>query len=51
VRDLGFRNPERLALKMREANDKLKLVRALPSEPSVRLLIERARKHTSKITY
>ena len=51
VRDLGFRNPERLAQKMREANDKLKLVRALPSEPSVRLLIERARKHTSKITY
>ncbi len=51
VRDLGFRNPERLAQKMREANEKLKLVRALPSEPSVRLLIERARKHTSKITY
>ena len=51
VRDLGFRNPERLAQKMREANDKLKLVRALPSEPSVRLLIERARKHNGKITY
>jgi nucleotidyltransferase/DNA polymerase involved in DNA repair len=51
VRDLGFRNPERLAQKMREANDRLKLVRALPSEPSVRLLVERARKHTSKITY
>jgi predicted RecB family nuclease len=51
VRDLGFRNPERLALKMREVNDKLKLVGALPSEPSVRLLIERARKHNSKITY
>jgi Domain of unknown function (DUF4332) len=51
VRDLGFRNPVRLALRMREINDKLKLVGALPSEPSVRLLIERARKHTSKITY
>ena len=51
VRDLGFRNPERLAQRMREANDKLKLVRALPSAPSVRLLIERARKHNSKITY
>jgi len=51
VRDLGFRNPKRLALRMREVNDKLKLVGALQSEPSVRLLIERARKHTSKITY
>ena len=51
VRDLGFRNPARLAQRMREANDELKLVRALPSEPSVRLLIERARKHNSKITY
>jgi len=51
VRDLGFRNPERLALRMREINDKLGLVGALPSEPSVRLLIERARKHNSKITY
>ena len=51
VRDLGFRNPERLAQRMREINDKLGLVGALPSEPSVRLLIERARKHNSKITY
>lgn len=51
VRDLSFRNPERLAQRMREINDKLGLVGALPSEPSVRLLIERARKHTSKITY
>ena len=51
VRDLSFRNPERLAQRMREINDKLGLVGALPSEPSVRLLIERARKHNSKITY
>jgi predicted RecB family nuclease len=51
VRDLCVRNPERLAQRMREANDKLKLVRALPSEPSVKLLIERARKHSGKITY
>jgi len=51
VRDLSFRNPERLSQRMREVNDKLKLVGALPSEPSVRLLIERARKHNSKITY
>lgn len=51
VRDLGVRNPKHLSQRMREMNDKLKLVRALPSEPSVRLLIERARKHNSKITY
>ena len=35
----------------RETNDRLKLVRALPSEPSVRRLVERARKHSGKITY
>jgi hypothetical protein len=51
VRDLGVRNPKHLAEKMREMNEKLRLVRALPSEPSVRVLIERARKHQSKITY
>lgn len=51
VRDLSFRNPARLAQAMRDANDRLKLVRALPSEPSVKLLIERAKKHDGKITY
>ena len=51
VRELGYRNPERLARAMRETNDRLKLVRALPSEPSVRRLVERARKHSGKITY
>lgn len=51
VRDLSYRNPARLAQAMRESNDRLKLVRALPSEPSVKLLIERARKHDGKITY
>ena len=51
VRELGYRNPERLAKQMRETNDRLKLVRAMPSEPSVRRLIERARKHNGKITY
>jgi len=51
VRDLAVRNPERLAEERREANEKPKLVRALPSEPSVRLLVERARKHNSRITY
>jgi predicted RecB family nuclease len=51
VRELAYRNPSRLAEAMREANTRLKLVRALPSEPSVKLLIERARKHDGKITY
>jgi predicted RecB family nuclease len=51
VRDLSYRNPARLAQAMREANDRLKLVRALPSEPSVKVLIERARRHDGKITY
>jgi predicted RecB family nuclease len=51
VRELGYRNPERLARAMKEANERLKLVRALPSEPSVRQLVERARRHTGKITY
>jgi predicted RecB family nuclease len=51
VRELGYRNPQRLAKAMKDANVKLKLVRAMPSELSVKLLIERARKHDSKITY
>jgi hypothetical protein len=51
VRDLGIRNPATLARRMRELNEKQKLVRALPSEASVKVLIERARKHDRKITY
>jgi len=51
VRDLGIRNPATLARRMRELNEKQKLVRALPSEASVKILIERARKHDRKITY
>jgi hypothetical protein len=51
VRELGLRNPARLAQGMREANTKRKLVRVLPSETSVKQLIERARKLPPKITY
>jgi predicted RecB family nuclease len=51
VRDLGIRNPATLARRMRELNKTQKLVRALPSEASVKVLIERARKHDRKITY
>ena len=44
VRELGFRNPSRLAQSMKEANTRRKLVHVLPSEKSVGQLIERARK-------
>ena len=51
VRELGLRNPSRLAQSMKEANIKRKLVRLLPSEKSVEQLIERARKLPPKISY
>ncbi|HKS17919.1 MAG TPA: DUF4332 domain-containing protein [Bradyrhizobium sp.] len=51
VRELGLRNPARLAQSMKEANTKRKLVRILPSEKSVEQLIERARKLPPKISY
>ena len=51
LREFTLRNPARLAQNMKEANDKRKLVRALPSEKSVSELIEKARKLPLKITY
>ena len=51
VRELTHRNPARLAQTMKDANDKRKLVRVLPSEKSVEQLIEQARKLPPKITY
>ena len=51
VRELGLRNPSRLAQSMKEVNVKRKLVRAMPSEKSVERLIEQARKLQPKITY
>jgi predicted RecB family nuclease len=51
VRELTYRNPARLALAMREANDKRKLVRVMPSEKSVGDLIEKARQLPLKISY
>src|SRR5215467_4050678 len=51
VRELAYRNPARLAQSMRDANEKRKLVRVLPSEKSVEQLIEQARKLQPKITY
>ena len=51
VRELGLRNPSRLAQSMKDANVRRKLVRVMPSEKSVELLIEQARKLPLKITY
>src|SRR5215475_2654022 len=51
VRELGLRNPSRLAQSMKDINVKRKLVRAMPSEKSVERLIEQARKLPPKITY
>lgn len=51
VRELTHRNPARLALAMKEANTKHKLVQVLPSEKSVEQLIEKARQLPLKISY
>ncbi len=51
VRDLAHRNPARLAQAMREANDRKKLVRVMPSEDSVRRIIEKAREIDPTIKY
>jgi len=51
VRELAHRNPARLAQNMKDVNTKRKLVRVLPSERSVELLIERARRLAPKISY
>jgi predicted RecB family nuclease len=51
VREFVQRNPERLAQAMKEANEKRKLVSVLPSEASVKRLIEHALKLPLKISY
>lgn len=51
VGELSHRNPRKLAEAMAEANDKYKLVRVRPTEKSVSVLIERAKKLPRKITY
>jgi len=51
VRELGLRNPSRLAQSMKDANTRRKLVRSMPSERSVERLIEQARRLPPKITY
>src|ERR1700755_3499101 len=44
VRELRYRNPERLAKSMAEANKRRKLVRFLPSEKLVQRWVEQAKK-------
>src|SRR5246127_4974814 len=51
VRELAQRNPSRLAQSMKDANVRRKLVRVMPSEKSVELLIAQARKLQPKISY
>jgi predicted RecB family nuclease len=51
VRELSHRNPANLADKMRKANDKHRLVRVQPTEKSVKILIDRAKKLPLKISY
>jgi hypothetical protein len=51
VRELKYRNPQRLAESMAEANKKKKLVRFLPSAKLVARWIEHARRLPQKITY
>lgn len=51
VRELAYRNPARLAQSMRDANEKKKLLRILPSEKSVGDIIAKAKKLSPKISY
>lgn len=51
VRELKYRNPARLAAAMREANEKRKLVKLLPSDKTVGRWIDQAKKLPLKITY
>ena len=51
VKELRYRNPERLAQAMAEANRKRKLVRLLPSVNLVTRWVDGARKLQAKISY
>lgn len=51
VGELSHRNPKKLAEALAEANDRYKLVRVRPTEKSIRVLIERAKKLPRKIKY
>jgi predicted flap endonuclease-1-like 5' DNA nuclease len=51
VKELKYRNVAKLASAMREANQKTKLVRLLPSERRVQRWIDHAKQLPLKITY
>ena len=51
VRELKYRNPEKLAQALASANKKRKLVRLVPTEKAVGRWIEAAKKLPLKITY
>jgi predicted RecB family nuclease len=51
VHELRYRNPGRLARKMAEINAERKLVRVLPTEPTIQRWIEHAKRLPLKITY
>jgi len=51
IKELGYRNPEKLAHSMAEANVRRKLVRVLPSNRAVVRWIEHAKRLQIKIRY
>ena len=51
VKELKYRNPEKLAKAMAEANARRKLARVLPSDGAVVRWIEHAKRLTPKISY
>lgn len=51
VKELKYRNPEKLAVAMRRKNEKLRLVRLVPTEKAVGRWIEAARKLPQEISY
>ena len=51
MRELGYRNPQRLAQAMAAANAQRKLVRQLPSDNQIGRWIDTARTLPPKISY
>jgi len=51
VRELKYRNPAKLAEALRKKNDKLKMVRLVPTEKAVGRWVESAKKLPQKISY
>ena len=51
VRELKYRNPGKLAAALRAKNDKLKLVRLVPTEKAVSRWVEAAKELPQKISY